>query len=274
MQKKTAKVVHIQQRKPLKIVIGINSLSSSPYLAYSNHMSAFHKLGRWAQAGGHTIAFNNPERMSIDRMRNQCAKIALDIKADYLLFWDDDVLVPLDFIEHLLACDADIAAADVLIRGLPFDHMAFLGDQKGGLHTISDTTPLVKKAKSAIVPVDAVGFSLCLIKVDLLRKMSDPWFITGTANTEDIYFCLKSRQLDKKTSIKLHTGIQCGHILWHEVISMENRANYTKYQEAQYPHLKAERLQGERDKLKKSSSTGDRGAQYLKEIKSLTKRSR
>ena len=263
-----------KDQKPLKIVIGINSLSSSPYLAYSNHMSAFHKLGRWAERGGHTIAFNNPERMSIDRMRNQCAKIALDINADYLLFWDDDVLVPMDFIDHLLGCDADIAAADVLIRGLPFDHMAFIGDKNGGLHTIQDTAPLVKKAKSLVIPVDAVGFSLCLIKVDLLRKMTDPWFITGTQNTEDIYFCLKARQLDKNTSIKLDTRIQCGHILWHEVISMENRANYVKYQEAQYPHLKQERMERERVKTKKTNSTGDRGVQYLKDIKKVTKRGR
>lgn len=253
----------------MKIVIGINSLSSSPYLAYSNHMSAFHKLGRWAERGGHIVAFNNPERMSIDRMRNQCAKIALDMNADYLLFWDDDVLVPLDFIDSMIAADGDIVAADVLIRGLPFDHMAFLGDSSG-LHTIPDIAPLVKKAKNQVINVDAVGFSLCLIKVSLLRKMTDPWFITGTGNTEDIYFCLKARQLDKKTSIKLDTKVQCGHILWHEVISTGNRAAYTQYQEVTNPYLKQERLA--KAKLKEINPTGDRGVSYLKEIKKTTKR--
>lgn len=256
----------------MKIVIGINSLSSSPYLAYSNHISAFHKLGRWANAGGHTVVLNNPERMSIDRMRNQCAKIALDINADYLLFWDDDVIVPLDFIDSLIAADGDIVAADVLIRGLPFDHMAFLGDGKGGLHTISDVAPLVKKAKNQVINVDAVGFSLCLIKVSLLRKMADPWFITGTGNTEDIYFCLKARQLDRKVSIKLDTKVQCGHILWHEVISTGNREAFTRYQETMNPTVKQDRL--EKAKAKKSSSTGDRGLSYLKEVKKITKRGR
>ena len=38
----------------------------------------------------------------------------------------------------------------------------------------------------------AVGFSFCLIKMDVLLKCPKPFFITGPKNTEDIYFCIKS----------------------------------------------------------------------------------
>jgi len=259
--KKTSKT---SIQKPLSIVIGINSLASTPYMAYSNHISAFHKLGRWAANGKHNIALYNPERMSIDRMRNQCAKIAIESKADYLLFWDDDVLVPLDFIDSLISCNADIAAADVIIRGYPFNHMAFMSDSKGGLAPIEKLEPLVKKQKSPVLNVGAIGFSLCLIKVELLKKMTDPWFITGMTNTEDIYFCLKAKAVDKNVTIKLDTRVQCGHILWQEVISTENKKHYSEYQEKQNPGMKEQHL---KQSEQKKHATDDRGSRYLKNVK-------
>ena len=265
--KKTTEI----SQKPLSIVIGINSLTSTPYMAYSNHISAMHKLGRWAERGKHNIALYNPERMSIDRMRNQCAKIAIESGADYLLFWDDDVLVPLDFIDSLLSCNADIAAADVIIRGYPFNHMAFVGDGKQGLVPIPNLAPLVKKQKSNVLNVDAVGFSLCLIKTSLLKKMTDPYFITGLRNTEDIYFCLKAREIDKNVSIKLDTRVQCGHILWQEVISTENKKAFAIYQETMNPGMKQQH--DEQEKAKKSA-TDDRGTAFLKNVSAKVKAAR
>lgn len=44
-------------------------------------------------------------------MRNMAAKVALECEADYLLFLDDDVLVPPNnALKLLLECEADVAA--------------------------------------------------------------------------------------------------------------------------------------------------------------------
>jgi hypothetical protein len=220
-------------KKPI-ITIGINSLVSTTHAAYSNHMQLFYRLGR--AYPDFDFCFVNPPRMSIDRMRNLAADTALDNGSEYLLFIDDDVLIPypFDFLRKLIACDAPIAAADVLIRGYPFNHMLFrYNKDKTGLNQMKNVPK-----KLGQIPVDAVGFSVCLIRVDLLRKMNKPYFITGINNTEDIYFCVNARDKFPNLRIIADTSIQCGHILWNEVIDAINKENYKNYFEAQFPEVK------------------------------------
>lgn len=214
--------------KKLKIVVGTNSLTLAKHKAYSNHCQIWFRLGR---STPHEYAFVNPDRMSIDRMRNMCAETALSWDSDYLLFLDDDVIVPWVGLELLIKANADIAAGDVMIRGYPFNHMCFryMGKTKS-----LKSMPTVPK-KLGLISVDAVGFSFCLIKTSLLRKLPKPYFVTGVSHTEDIYFCLKAVDLFPKTTIKVDTRIQCDHILWDESIGPQNSVNYAKYYRNQFP---------------------------------------
>jgi hypothetical protein len=223
--------------KKLKIVVGINSLVNASYAAYSNHIQLFYSLGRYYPDIDFCLV--NPQRMSIDRMRQLAADTALDIEADYLLFVDDDVLVPhpFDFLRKLIKCDAAIACGDVMIRGYPFNHMIFRHkkEDKDGLYQL-DKVP----KKKGPIPVDAVGFSLCLIKSEVLKEIDRPWFVTGMNNTEDIYFCIKVREKFPDAKIICDTSIPCGHILWSEIIEPANQKAYKKYWEAMYGAGKSE----------------------------------
>lgn len=230
---------------PLKIVVGTNSLTSARHQAYSNHCQLWFRFGRDYP---HTFIFVNPDRMSIDRMRNMCAETALYNEADYILFLDDDVIVPKDCLSKLLAADADIVAGDVFIRGYPFNHMLFRYTDEEKLSLL----PL-REVEEGLIDVDAVGFSLCLIKVSLLKKLARPYFVTGLTNTEDIYFCYKASKAYPEVIIKADTTIKCAHILWDEVISPYNVDDYRKYYEAQNPEVLEEGLRQ------------DRGEKYLKE---------
>lgn len=254
-------------KKQLTIAIGINSLTVSQQPAYSNHMQVFFRLGR--NHPDINFCFINPPRMSIDRMRNMAAEVTLNNEFDYLLFIDDDVLVPimssvalspnaelvklkpqLDWLGKLLAADKDIVAGDVMIRGYPFNHMAFRYTRdKQGLLPIREW----KKKDPTIAPVDAVGFSLCLIKTSLLKKIEKPYFVTGITNTEDIYFCMKARQVDPKCTIAVDRSIVCQHILWPEMIGPDNVKIYRRYYEQYYG--------------KPVKESKDRGASYLKIVK-------
>src|SRR3954464_13144095 len=80
-----------------KIVIGVNSLVSTTHAAYSNHIQLFFRLGRHYPQ--YDFIFVNPPRMSIDRMRNMAAPGANQAEAKYLIFIDDDVLVPFQFLD-------------------------------------------------------------------------------------------------------------------------------------------------------------------------------
>ena len=240
-----------QEVERFKVVVGINSLGSSQYPSYSNHIQVFYRLGR--SYPNIDFCLVNPNRMSIDRMRNLAAETALDIEAKYLLFLDDDVLVPqpFDFLKKFMDSDADIIAADVLIRGYPFNHMLFRWDKaRRGLNQMK-TLP----KQRGLIDVDAVGFSLCAIKVDLLRKMPKPYFITGLTNTEDIYFCLNARKFHPETTIMADTSIICGHILWPEVIDSYNKKNYKTYFKKQF------------NPQEEKKSSGDRGLEYYNIVK-------
>lgn len=237
----------IFMKRKLKIVVGTNSLTSTRHQAYSNHCQFWYRLGR---STPHDYIFVNPDRMSIDRMRNMAAEVALGQEADYLLFIDDDVLIPKDSLTRLLTADVDIIAGDVMIRGYPFPHMLFKQDKKGGLKSMQ----AVPK-KRGVIDVDAVGFSLCLIKTSLLSKLTKPYFVTGTHNTEDIYFCLKAKAEVPKVTIKADTSVICSHILWDETISSYNRKYFKRYYEQQNP-----------EDCKQEPR--DRGAEYLALVKS------
>lgn len=216
------------RQKKLKIVVGINSLTFAQQPAYSNHIQFFYRLGR--SYPNIDFCLVNPPRMSIDRMRNMSAEVTLKGEFDYLLFIDDDVLVPFEGLAKLLDMDCDIAAGNVMIRGYPFLHMLFEDDGKKGLQAIAELPePL------GVIDVKAVGFSFCLIKRDILLDVPKPFFITGANNTEDIYFCMKAFQARPDVIIKADTSIVCGHILWPEIINEDNRENYKAYYDKQFP---------------------------------------
>lgn len=242
----------IDERK-LKITVGINTLTEIQYPAYCNHIQFFYRLGR-SYPNVDTFLFT-PNRMSIDRMRNACAKIALESESDYLLFIDDDVLIPTDGLKKLLDLDADIAAGNVLIRGYPFDCMYFRYTDK----TKQQLKPLKERPIVGPISVDAVGFSFCLIKVSLLKKTPPPFFITGPTNTEDIYFCLKTKLAVPDCCIMVDTSVECAHILGPELISSTNKDFYKNYCELLNPLLLS------------SGNQSDRGESYVKEVKAATK---
>lgn len=234
-----------------KILIGINTLTAVEQPAYSNHLQYFFRLGRETQ---HTFAINTPRRMSIDRMRNMTAKIALENEMDYVLFIDDDVIIPINSLQTMIDADCDIIAGWTIIRGHPFENMFFQFDGEGGL--VPDQDP--KIAEDGLIHCAAVGFSYCLIKCELLKKVNPPFFVTGTHNTEDIYFCMKARQRVSNLKIAVHPEIKTYHIVGPEMVGPQNRENYKLYIEQTWPELV------------KQETPADRGEEYLERVKSAS----
>lgn len=212
--------------------------------------------------------FCNPSRMSIDRMRNMTAKVALEQEADYVLFIDDDVLVPLDGLAKLLAAGTDVAGGKAVIRGYPFDWMVFTkieddenGYPKGGSLQVYKDLP-----KEGVIEIGAIGFCFTLIKVDVFRNMQAPYFVTGLNHTEDIYFCIKAREANPNFKVVVDCSVDCGHILWPEIMNSQNRELYKeyfeKYNEASNPGW----LKGVRSIHEPMKKHGDRAEEYLSSV--------
>lgn len=238
----------------MKTFIGINTLTAVEQIVYSNHIGFFYRLGK--HFPNDTFALHTPRRMSIDRMRNATAKIAIENNYDYLMFIDDDVVIPMNMFDRLLAANKDIVAGWTVIRGYPFENMFFKFDDKRNLVNVKDV-----ERKSGIIDVDAIGFSTALIKVDLLKQIPPPWFVTGPTNTEDIYFCLKARRYVPECTISVDTDIETAHILGPEFIAPWNKKDYSDYFKLQNPELV------EPAQMNFIEKSGDRGASYLEMAK-------
>lgn len=236
----------------MKIVIGVNTLTAIDRIAYSNHCQLWFRLGR-----NHPeidFIFNAPHRMSIDRMRNMTARIALDNNADYIMFLDDDVIVPMDCVKKMIAADKDIVAGWTIIRGYPFNNMFFkyVNGDKTQLNYYNE----VDVSAGPVVDVDAVGFSCVLIKVDLLRKIPQPFFVTGPFNTEDVYFCLKAREFVPDCTISVDTSLETGHVMDTEVVEPRTKGEFRTFYETAY-------------KASQEEPQKDRGDSYLAKVKEL-----
>lgn len=229
-----------------KIVIATNSLTAAMKPAYSNHNQFWFNVGK-DYGNKYQFIYVNPGRLSIDRFRNLAAETAIKYEADYIVWLDDDVLVPMDGFKKLLdACEAgaQCAAGNVIVRGYPYDFMAFnwTGEpMKSNLKIIPEEpkwenhpwNPLRKVEK-----VGAVGFSFAMIAVAPLKKMTAPYFLTAPNHTEDVFYCFKLHEvMGENVKIVIDWSIECHHILGEETISRKNRSAYKRYMEECNPHL-------------------------------------
>jgi hypothetical protein len=170
--------------------------------------------------------------MSIDTARNQACKTALEYEFDYVLMIDDDVMIPFNAYGTLIAADKDIVAGWTIIRGYPYNNMHFISDGKDGLIHYND-----HEQTEGVLDCDAVGCSLTLIKCSLLKKIPPPYFVTGTTNTEDIYFCVKARKYVPECSIAVDLSVKTAHILTDQIVTPGNKAIWKKHEEEEDPNL-------------------------------------
>lgn len=208
----------------MKIFTLVNTLQNVNSFVYANHINLF----AWTKKHRPDISLNfySPNRMSIDHARNNAAIFAKQHEADYLFFLDDDVMVPPQTLDLLTKADKDVIAGLVIIRGYPFNVMAFdwESEKKDKLIHYNDLPKNEDNSLVELVKCAAVGFSCCLIKMDVLKALEPPYFVTGPHNTEDVYFCIKAQEmLDPTPEIFMHTGVRCGHMLTPETVSWGTR---------------------------------------------------
>lgn len=235
-----------------KILIGINNLTSIGQPEYANHIQLFYRLGR--SMLDYDFGLCNPNRMSIDRMRNFAGAVAMEGDFEYLVFIDDDVLVPFNCVAKLVErakAGCDVVAGVTHIRAYPYYPMIFDFSDKEN-HYVDNYK--AKADETGLLTCDAVGFSLCLIKVELLKKMVPPFFVTGPNFTEDVYFCNKAKQQFPETKIAADITIETAHRLQPEFIMPSNVEARRNFDKLLLPGLAA------------SKTERDRSIEYFKSI--------
>jgi hypothetical protein len=248
------------KRKRKSVLVACNTLTSVGIGPYADHMAMFYRIGRSFR----DIDFHQcfAKRMSIDRFRNFAAKVAVDGGFDYLFFLDDDMQMSgAEVFLKLYAAKYHIIGALNYIRGYPFDPMAFKyvsddGKTRRLVHLTDEEIDDARQTGKCIIPVGAIGTAVCLIDVkQTFAKMPAPWFLTGPHNTEDIYFCIKAAEYNKRCRIGVHADAITGHVLDPEVVNYHTRKHLQAYYESYMSKADIESARG----------TGDRAEGYITE---------
>lgn len=248
-----------------RIVVGCNTLTQVDSLAYPSHCKFWYHAGR--ELTDWEFLFNATRRVSIDNMRNNTAQIALRHECDYIFFYDDDVLIPPDSLKKLLGRmeddpDISVAAGLTYVRGYPFPPMLFkyMNNEEGDKVLVTYDDFEEHADENGIVEVGAVGFSCVLLRTEHLRDMTPPYFITGSKNTEDVYYCVRLKEHFPNVKIICDTTVSCSHIVERYVINKENHKEITKFEEQVFDA--------------KPKDYGDRGQEYADMIKERLKQAK
>lgn len=216
----------------MKTLVGTNTLESVHSFVYGSHINLHSQMRK--DYPKDDFLLYTPYRMSIDAMRNDAARIALEQECDYLMFIDDDVAVQPNTYKVLRERNKDIIMAATFVRGYPFHPMWFCDyntvDQANGkirknlkFHDDWEKDLTIAGPDSGLVKTGAVGFACVLIKMDVLSSMTPPYFVTGPGHTEDVYFCLRARaELEPEPEIYVDTTVSTSHMLMPDLVNLEN----------------------------------------------------
>ena len=143
----------------------------------------------------YTVLFHEGSMLHV--MRNRLVQKAIDEKCTHLLFIDSDMVFEKDSAIRLLKRKKDIIGGKMHLRKNP--PTLILQNP----HTNKDLTTC-----------DAVGTGFMLIKLDVFKKLRQPWFfwdyVDGEPVGEDYWFCRKAREAGFKVWVDLTLPI--GHI--------------------------------------------------------------
>jgi len=153
----------------------------------------------------------------VGKARNELVQKALKLDTEYLIFIDDDVIIPPNTITKLINIadqGKDIVAGVYYSKQIPPEPLIFKGRGTGSFKNW--------KIGEIINDVDGIGMGLTLLKTAIFKKIKKPWFKTiessrkSTRNEklfysvdESLYFCNKA--ISKGFKITVDTSIQGIH---------------------------------------------------------------
>ena len=159
------------------------------------------------QKGGNETAVMFQVGSLIYDARNKLAKQAIQMEADYTMWFDSDMVFEPDTMVRLLAHDAPIVSGVYFRRSPPYHLVAF--DKCDMENREWSDLPLPTET----VKCGGVGFGCVLIKTEVLFDVASKfgtWFDPMNGFGEDLAFCWRARQCGH--DILIDPSIQCGHI--------------------------------------------------------------
>lgn len=223
----------------VRVLVSIPNEGHAPVEAYANRIVNFWHIGRleerqkmfdlvqglddeywkrekkpdyWEMIKGKRFEFFffTVGRILTPLAREKAAEAAVKGNFDFLYFIDDDMVCCDDLFERLYRHDVDIVAPLAFTRNPPYFPVAYTqteywNPQNNKPHLINDV--IKNYPKNKLFRCDAVGFGSVLIKMDVIRKMKQPYFMSTVSTGEDILFCYNATKVGAKVYMDSSTKI-------------------------------------------------------------------
>lgn len=143
--------------------------------------------------------------------RNKIATQAVEVGADYVMWFDSDMIFSPDTLQKLIADDKDIVSGLYHRRTAPYTPVLFseIGVNDDGTAKWSnyDDHP------DSLFRCEGIGFGCVLVKAEVLFDMAakyHDWFGPTNGFGEDLSFCLRAKELGFE--IWCDPTVNCGHV--------------------------------------------------------------
>lgn len=175
---------------------------------------------KWRDKGFEFVPYFG-HRMTLPSARNEAVNMALAGQFDYIIFMDDDMVIPVgtEIFSKLISHDKDIIAPLFFVRSKPYLPLLFkrLELANGAFITYEN---ILDYPKNSLVKCDGVGFGFIMIKMEVFKKLKQPYFAYSDQYGEDLRFCEEAGKAGFE--VYCDTSIQVGHISQPPVIFEEN----------------------------------------------------
>ena len=182
---------------------------------------------------GHEVLFDSVRGYDVATARNKIAQRAIDLETDFVLMVDNDITLPKDALKLLLEDAEEVNLGFYAHRGNDNLYhgrtcICKLKDADGNEYynypleseyTAEEMHGMAGAGLRKVI-VHGGGMGCALIKTDVFRKLSYPWYDWvnyGDSNrgmlSEDLYFCSLCRT--SGIQIRADVRVGCGHLLRH-----------------------------------------------------------
>lgn len=127
----------------------------------------------------------------IDTFRNTIVKEAIESRVDWVVFLDDDHILPPDTITRLLSHNVPVVGALALKRDHPYTAIPMIADKDTPVDGKYVPLPEQWYRTGALVKVDVLPMNATLVRMDVFEHIAEPWFHMGDSakgRSEDVAF--------------------------------------------------------------------------------------
>ncbi len=159
----------------------------------------------------HELAFEFVKGYDCAEARNRIAELTLAGEYDYVLMVDSDTVIPPDTLDSMLDPPVDICIGCCPRKNTTQGKTALVKvDER-----VFDSAWYYKDLPEGRFEIKAGGFACALVKTDVFRRVSQPWFRyaifdNGGTLSEDYYFCNNARF--EHIQIWADGRVRCGHL--------------------------------------------------------------